>query len=183
MLLNGESPVTPIIFAMSASDAEGNVARLIDKHFPNSGLGSSKIGAEWDPIADTGALLIVGGASLFAPRLSYLSRVSIALALGHEGYKSAWAIGKNKQYGEVASGRLQIKPTIEGKESMAEKFTAVGLAILSSDFDNPDVRRVLSAGALAMAVTGTLRAESQRRIYDEMANELIAQASYDNIQQ
>jgi hypothetical protein len=177
MLLRSERPVTPWVLLMGASDAEGNLARFIDKIAPESGLGSSTRGAELDPIADTAALLIVSSAALFAPRMPLTGRAAIAAALGHEGFKAAWAIGKNNLYQDVANERLAIKPTLEGKESMAEKFAAVGLAVLASDFDNPYARNILGTAATALAATGVIRGEGERRIYDTLANEMIAKAA------
>ncbi len=173
-LITGEKGVTPWVAVMAISDAEGTEARLGDKYFPGSWLGSSEIGAEWDPIADTAAIITVGSAGLIAPRMPVLGRAAIATALGHEGYKAAWAIGKNKEYKAIAGKSLKIAPTIEGKESMAEKFSAIILAVAASDFDNQYYRQTLSAAALGLAVTGSLRAESQRRVYNMIADNMIA---------
>lgn len=184
MLIAGDRPVMPWLFFMGASDAEGNMARFIDKIAPNSGLGSSTKGAELDPIADTAAILIVSSAALFAPRMPRMGKAAIATALGHEGFKAAWAIRKNNAYEEVAGERLRIRPTVEGKESMFEKFSAVGMAVLASDFDNEYARNALASGALAMAAAGTNRGESQRRIYDAIADgmmeDVVAAAGWQN---
>lgn len=161
---------------MSVSDAEGNIARLIDKLFPNSGLGTSTFGAELDPLADTAALLIVSSAALFAPRVTRTGKLAIATALGHEGFKAAWAMDRNQEFQNLTGNRLSIQPTLAGKESMAEKFSAIGLATLASDFDHQPTRKILSLVALGMAATGSIRAESQRRIYDEIADQTIAHA-------
>lgn len=174
MLLTGQRGVTPIVFAMGASDAEGNIARFIDKHFPDSGLGTSKTGAEWDPIADSAAVLMVGAACLIAPRVPHLARAGVATALGHEGFKAAWALRKNAEYEEVAGERLKISPTLEGKASMAEKLSAIGTAVLASDFDNQFARQSIAAGSVYFGVTGAFRAEQQRQHYAGIADQMIA---------
>lgn len=174
MLLTGQRPVTPVVFLMGASDAEGNLARFIDKHFPESGLGTSKIGAEWDPIADSAAVLMVGAACLVAPRVPVLAKVGVASALGQEGFKAVWALRQNAEYSELAGSRLVITPTLEGKASMAEKLSAIGTAVLASDFDNAVLRQGLGAGSLYFGVTGAFRAESQRQEYVEIAEQMIA---------
>jgi len=177
MLLRGKRPVTPVVFFMGMSDGEGNMARALDKYKPEWHIGTSTKGAEYDPIADTAAILIVSSAALFAPRMPVVGRAAIATALGHEGRKVAWAIGKNNLYKEVAGERLHIPPSLEGKESMAEKLSAIGLAVLASDFDNQYARQTLSASAMALAVTGARRAEGERLIYDGIADSMIAEAA------
>ena len=178
-LLKGQRPVTPIVFFMGASDAEGNVARFISKIAPNSGLGVSTFGEEFDPVADTAAILFVGSACLRAPRMPVTAKLAVATALGHEGFKAAWALRTNHDYQRLSGERLKIKPTIEGKESMAEKLSAIGMAVLASDFDHPIVRQTLSAGALGFATVGSLRAERQRDIYNTQAMQMMADYAQD----
>lgn len=175
MLIHGKRHVTPVVFFMGASDAEGNMARLLDKLVPDWRIGTSVKGAEWDPIADTMGVIIVGAACLRAPRMPIVAKAAVATALGHEGFKAAWAIGKNRDYKALTGQGLHIKPTVDGKESMAEKLLAIGAAVMASDFDNPVARQTLSATALVLAGTGSIRAESQRRIYDEQANQMMAE--------
>jgi phosphatidylglycerophosphate synthase len=160
---------------MGMSDAEGNLARLIDKLFPDSGLGSSTRGEELDPIADTLAVLEVGTACLFAQRVPKAAKAAVAISLGHEVLKAGWAFNANRRHQNVSGGeRLKIKPTPEGKASMAEKLSSIGLAVLASDFDDAKIRTVLSAASLAFAGTGSLRAEKERQRYAKQAEEMIA---------
>ena len=49
-------PVTPIVIGMAATDMEGKVARLFDKHYPQWEIGTSKLGTEADQVADTAAI-------------------------------------------------------------------------------------------------------------------------------
>jgi phosphatidylglycerophosphate synthase len=141
---------------------------------PNSGLGTSPFGAKADIIADTAALVTVGGAALIAPRMPIVSRIAVATVFGHEAFKSTWGLNKNRIWRKAGGNdNLYIKPTLNGKCSMAEKMTAVGFAVLSSDFDEQAYRQPLAAAALAFAVIGTARGEQERQDYEGIANEMI----------
>ena len=173
MLISGEVGVTPWVIGMGLSDAEGNVARAIDKYFPNSHRGSSSKGARWDPIADSASLLTVCAAGLFAPRIPVTGKIAIASVLGHEGVKAVWAARENIMVMNATGQQLEIPPTLKGKESMAEKFTAVTLAVIANDIDHEQTKQIIGLGALAFAVTGSIRGELQRRIYSKKADEII----------
>lgn len=174
MLIKGEHPVTPMVFAALSTDMEGALGRFIDKKLPDSGLGSSEFGAEADIVADTLALLEICGAALIAPRVPVAGKLAVATTLGHEGMKAVWGLNKNRLYRKAGGSKLYIPPTDEGKCSMAEKMMAVGLAVLASDFDDQRIRQPLALTSLALAGIGTLRGEEQRQIYENVANEMIA---------
>jgi len=180
MLISGETGVTPWVIAMGLSDAEGNVARSIDRYFPDSNRGSSTKGARWDPIADTASLLTICAGGLFAPKIPITGKIAIASVLGHEGVKSVWAARKNILYMNATGQQLEIPPTLQGKESMAEKFTAVTLAVITNDIDHEQTKQIIGLGALGFAITGSVRGEIQRRIYAKKANDLIKNHSRDN---
>jgi phosphatidylglycerophosphate synthase len=179
MLIAGETGVTPWVIAMGLSDAEGNVARAIDKYLPNSKRGSSTKGAKWDPIADSASLLTICAGGLFAPKIPLTGKLAIASVLGHEGIKAVWAARKNMVFLNATGQQLEIPPTLKGKESMAEKFTAVTLAVLSNDIDHEQTKQIIGLGSLGFALTGSIRGEAQRRIYAKKANDLIIEARKD----
>lgn len=174
MLRNGARPVTPMVALTFATDMEGAPGRFIDKLLPNSKLGTSSFGAKSDIIADTAALLIIGGAALTSPRMPVVSKAAVATTLGHEGFKSIWGLNKNRQWRDAGGdGNLYIKPSLNGKCSMAEKMTALGLAVLSSDFDDQRLRQPIAAAALAFSAIGTARGEHERRDYEGVASNMI----------
>ena len=174
-LLTGSNPVSPWVAATFATDMEGAPGRLIDKIWPNSRLGTSDFGAKADPIADTMAVLQIGGAAIFAPRMPIMGRAAVATAIGHEGFKGVWALRANKAWKTAGGdGNLYIPPTQEGKCSMAEKMSATGLAVLASDFDDQRIRQPIAGAALALSVMGTLRGENERQHYAGVAQEMIA---------
>jgi hypothetical protein len=178
MLIRGKGPVTPLVALTFATDMEGTPGRIIDKLLPDSGLGTSEFGAKADIVADTVALLEIGGAALFAPRMPITGKLAVGITLGHESLKSVWGLRKNHEYRNAGSKEnLYIKPTIEGKCSMAEKMVAVGLAVLASDFNKQKYRQPIAATALAFAVIGTARGEEQRQEYREIADNMIAELS------
>lgn len=164
-LLNGEKAVFPWVAAMGFSDMEGKPARLIDKIWPDSGWGTTEHGAEWDPIADTAALLIVSAAALRAPRLTLGAKAATLTVVGQEGFKAGWALLENKRHLETTGSHLKLPSSKAGKEAMAEKLSAIGLAIATGDTDNPYVRAGLTAGALYFAASGVRRGEQARRAY------------------
>lgn len=167
MLLNGEVGVTPVALAMAASDLEGYPARLIDKLWPDSGYGTTAHGARNDTYADAAALLVVGAATLKAPRVTRSGKAAMAAILGQEGFKAAWALRRNREYQDLTGQRLELPSSLEGKEAMAEKLTGAVFAIATNDTDNTYVRAALSAGALYFAGVGSWRGERARRNYDE----------------
>lgn len=176
MLLNSEKGVFPIVAIMGATDMEGKVARVIDKVLPNSGLGSTEHGAAWDTYADTLAILIVAGATLRAPRVTLPAKLATATILGQEGSKTAWALTRNHAYQRATGHRLKLPSSEQGKEAMAEKLSALGLAVATNDTDNPYVRASLSAAALGFAGIGSLRGERARVAYEPMIEEMLHNA-------
>ncbi len=179
MLMNEMKGAIVPTLVMAGSDMEGKVARWIDKHYPESGLGTSNFGADWDPRADTMALLILSGGVLRAPRVTRTAKAATGLVLGQEGVKAAWAITSNHRYNSIkpedAENLSKLLPvTKDGKEAMAEKFAAICCAVATNDFDNPYVRASLSAGAVAFASTGTLRGERVRNGYNMKLKEIMA---------
>jgi phosphatidylglycerophosphate synthase len=182
-LLRGEHPVTPWVFASFITDLEGVPGRLLDKYKPEWKLGSSEFGALADKYADTAAVLTVAGAALIAPRMPVVGRAAVLTAFGQEGVKAAWAVRKGLEHRKATGKNLNIPPSIEGKEAMAEKMTALGLAILASDLEKPAPRQAVSAAALGFAVVGSLRAERERDKYDQMADEMIIEARVAQLKQ
>lgn len=178
-LVVGERYVTPWVCGMGASDAvDGFLARLIDRVAPESGLGASKFGADVDEYVDAAAMIIVGGAALVAPRMPIPGRLAVAAILGNEGTKVAWALQKNEEYRQVAEGRrLRIPASLANKEAMAEKITGMVVAVLASDFDDPRTRNALGAVAFGFAAAGSVRSQVHRQEYEELANQMIADAA------
>lgn len=177
MLIKGQKGVTPMMMVMAATDGEGNVARFIDKHWPNSGLGSSSVGADADPLADTAAMLIVAGAALRAPRVSLTGKAAVGIILGQEGVKSVWALNSARIYAAATVSeehphgeRLHIPVNDEGKEATIEKLVALTFATATNDFENPFVRQSLGLTALGLASVGSLRGELIRSEYEEEFN-------------
>lgn len=164
-LVHGEKGALPWVLAAAASDAEGNVARFWSKVFPNSERGTTIHGAVWDPRMDTIAALILCGAVLKAPRVSLLGKTAVGVVLGQEGRKTAWAINADMQYRELTESEehLWIQPTKEGKAAMAEKLTAICLAVATNETDNLICKTTLGASALAFGTMGSIRAEQTRR--------------------
>lgn len=179
MLLRGEKGAFPVVAAMGASDMEGKLARLIDKVWPDSGWGSTEHGAPWDTYADTSALLIVCSAALRAPRVTRGGKAAMVTVLGQEGVKTGWALTRNQQYQRVSGERLALPSSVAGKEAMAEKLTAVGLAVATNDTDNALLRTTLSAGALYFAVVGSWRGEQARYEYEPLIDEMKERACSD----
>jgi hypothetical protein len=180
MLIQGKGPVTPMVALTFATDMEGTPGRILDKFFPDSGLGTSEFGAKADIVADTIAVLEIGGAALIAPRMPIIGRAAVGIAMGHEAIKTAWSLNMVRKYRSAGGQDIPyIKPSNEGKCSMAEKMTAIGLAVLSSDFDNQKIRQPIAATALAFAVIGTARGEEQRQEYREVADRMIEELSED----
>ncbi len=175
MLISGETLVTPWVAAALSTDMEGMLARVIDKRFPKSGLGSSSFGQKADIVADTLALMEISLAALAGPRVPILGKVAVATTLGHEGFKAAWGINKARVFKSAGGGVLYVTPTNEGKCSMAEKMVSVGLAVIASDLDAPVARQAFSAASLAFALMGTARGEIERRKYADIADKMIKQ--------
>ncbi len=156
--------------AMAASDAEGNVARYIDKKYPDSGRGTTNHGKLADPIADTAGLLTVSTGALLSQRVSPAAKCAIGLVLGVEANKAAWAYRQASSYKKATGKDLKPNVSLEGKEAMAEKFTALLFAVATSEVEPGWKQSLLGAVAVGFAVSGTIRGESARRDYSEVIN-------------
>lgn len=180
ILLRGEKPTavwnaaTPWATLTMATDMEGQVCRLIDKFWPDSGLGSTEHGARNDPIADTMALIEIGGAILKAPRVTPAAKMATAAVFGAEGYKTQWALRRNAAFKARTGEQLILPTSLEGKEAMAEKMTTLILATATHDTDNPLLRTALSAGAMTFAGIGTARGERARQAYEPLIEDMLA---------
>ena len=159
------------------TDMEGWGARLIDKTFPRSGRGATVIGESGDPIADSLLLLEVGAAALVAPRVNILGKMAVAVILAQETKKSVWAIRTAKTYNDLTGERLTIATTLDGKEAMAEKILAGGLATWTNDVKHPGARLALGVAALGFAVSGAVRGHQEFIKYKATAAEMILDAS------
>lgn len=166
-LVNGQKGAFYFAAASAASDMEGIPARFITKHWPDSGLGISKFGADWDPRADSAAALIIAAGALRAPHVSLLGKGAVAVVLGQEGFKTAWALKVDHDYQKLAdtAEHLWLQPTKGGKEAMAEKLTALCLAVATNETRNPYSRVGLGSAAMFMAISGAMRGEEARQEY------------------
>lgn len=157
--------VRPLAAAMIATDAEGMVARKIDRHFTNSGRGATVYGTRMDVMADTGALLITAGALLVSPRTDVLSRCAIGLIGAQEAYKSIWATNLDRRYKKAFDGKHPpVAPTQMGKESMLEKLLAVSCALNAHETTGRK-RTLYGISAMVFGVLGVMHAEGARRDY------------------
>lgn len=181
MLVRGERYVTPIVAAAAATDMEGNVARLIDKLFPNSGLGVSTKGAQLDPVADTAAVLEIASAALIGPGVSLAGKAAVTSVMGQEGFKSVWALMAASKYRKatisetIPNGEMLAMPIEQiGAEAMAEKLWALVLAVATNDVDPGPLRTTLGLGALAFAAVGVTHGEQARSSYVDSLAEMMA---------
>ncbi len=174
MLLTERRPASVVAGVAMATDMEGQVCRFIDKHWPGSGYGSTEHGARNDPIADTAALIEIAGAALKAPRVSVAGKIATASVVGFEGYKTQWALRRNYNFQKLTGDQLILPTSIDGKEAMAEKMTAIELAVATNDIDNPLFRAALGVGAMAFAGVGDIRGGRARRAYEPLIEDLKA---------
>lgn len=170
-LYKGKRGALGFAIAMAASDAEGNVARYIDKKFPDSGYGTTNHGKLMDPIADTASLLTLCGGALISPGLNRISKLAVGVVLGQEFVKAVWATSQNSKYKQATGEKLVLPVSPAGKEAMAEKFAAITLAVASNEIDGSRGQRILGAAALGFAVMGARRGESARGEYLAMIND------------
>ncbi|HET9173702.1 MAG TPA: hypothetical protein VFN56_00295 [Candidatus Saccharimonadales bacterium] len=197
MLRNGQKPVMPWVIAMGASDwLDGTTARIIDKILPDSGWGCTAHGADNDIYADAAALLEICTGALSAPNVSIYGKLAVTAILAQEGYKFAWALNTNRHYINIVAKRRSILtklayaniideiPTIpekipipsatQGKSAMADKFTAVALAVATNDLPQGKMRTGCGLAAVAFAAVGTWNGEMVRRTeYESHANDII----------
>lgn len=171
MLLDGDRGVGSVVAIMAATDMEGSVARVIDKRWPDSGLGTSTKGAKADKYADAISLITVAGAAMLAPRVSIPGKLAVGTILAQEGYKTIWAGVRAAQYARETGELLEIPVNLEGKEAMSEKFVALESAVLTGDTDSPLLRISLGIAALSFAGIGAWRGEKVRRGYEQEFSE------------
>jgi phosphatidylglycerophosphate synthase len=179
MLISGERGVTPIVAAMAASDAEGKVARAIDKRSIEStgkknGYGTTELGKSIDPVADTVGFLEIAAAALKSPRTSALGKVAVGIVLAQESVKSGWAVRADKAHRkatvspEVPRGeKLVLDVTKTGKRATGAKFAALSGAVLTHDLEPGKARTAAGVGAVASAVAGAVLGERARYGYNE----------------
>ncbi len=175
MLLNGKKGAFWMAAGMAATDMEGKVALVADLILPGRGWGATAHGAAWDTYADTSALLILGPAVLKAPRVTRGAKIATAAVLAQEARKAAWAINQNNEYQQTAGERLTLPSSKEGKEAMAEKLSAVALAVATNETDSPVNRSLLTGAALYFAGVGSWRGEQARRAYEPVIEEMLAE--------
>ena len=158
-LIKGERGVFKYVMGVGVSDGiDGWLSRAIDRRWPNSGMGTTKIGAPGDTVADVATVLPIGLGTLAAGRVPLSAKLGLGAVLAQESTKLNWARKANSDYKQAGGeGQLYIQPTKGGKEAMAEKFSCLGLAALASEFENPVVQGVIGAAALYFGVTGALR--------------------------
>ena len=157
-LKNGQKGAFMPTAITGALDMDGKVARMMDRHLPHLERGTTEIGAKADTYADASALVLIGGAVLMAPRVPMSAKVGVAVILGQEGAKVAWALAADQQYKDAGgTDHLYITPTIGGKAAMAEKFSALAVAAGANDVDNYIVKQALGLVSLDLAITGSLR--------------------------
>lgn len=173
-LLHGKPNAFVPTLLMGASDMDGKLARFLDKHFPDLGIGSTEFGAKADTYMDAASLLLVAGAILRAPRVPLTAKTGTAMVLGRETAKAAWAYGANNKYKQAGGeGQLFIQPTKEAKAAMGEEFSCMALAALSNDLTNPLARQTAGLGALYFGATGALRGNQEVGLYKHEAVQLI----------
>ncbi len=169
--------------ALGASDMEGKVARFIDRRWPESGLGTSKFGAQADTYADGAAILILCPAVVTAPHISNRSKVTMGLIGAQEVKKVAWAKSANDQYLELTERKLgeaktlYIEPTIDAKEQIARKATAGLAALATHDLRDPISRFALDATCAGFGQAGMRQAEQVYAYYDVTFQEMMEQLS------
>lgn len=181
MLIKGQKPVAPLVALMALTDAEGKVARWFDAHYPDWGIGSTRVGAEADQIADSLAFLIVGQAILRAPRVSLAGKAAAGLVLAQEGYKSGWAIARALEYKQLTGEKLVIPTDPLGKEAVIEKCGAIICATLTGDTDKRTWRTAWGVAAAGFAVLGSGHGEQARRGYEQFYQDMLANLEPDAI--
>ncbi len=173
LIMKGEKGATALVFAMGLSDAEGMVARKIDKHFPESGLGSSTFGEKLDPVFDGLAGVMLGAALLKGPNISKTAKMAVRVTLGKEGLKAARYLAMDHEYRDALNHRqLELKHFKEnvvhvGKEATLEEFFALGLATATGETENRKARAALGGLAMAHAVASTWHGEQAGFEYEK----------------
>lgn len=179
MFINGERPVTPWVVAMLASDMEGKVGRVLDKHVPNWNIGSSKIGAEGDQYADASAFVIVTDGIIRARRVPLTGKAGAGLVLAQEGYKTVWAGSRALSWFLRTGTKLELDTNSNGKAAVVKKGGAVIAAALANDVDDPLLRQGFGAAGLMFGAAGAKQGEEARRQYDVVFKQMMAQSEID----
>jgi phosphatidylglycerophosphate synthase len=167
-ILENEPGVTPLVVAMSVSDAtDGFVARYVDTHHPDSGRGSTHIGKSIDPIADTIAMLEISIATLRAPGVSTLGKSAVGIVLAVEGFKTAWAMKENYRHFKKTREWLVISRNDDGQYATFSKLLAIGAAVSTNNLTPSRGRTTLGATAIGAAIFGVIFGEKARSSYAE----------------
>ncbi|MBP6880665.1 hypothetical protein KBC31_03500 [Candidatus Saccharibacteria bacterium] len=156
------------------SDMEGKIARSIDKVAPESGLGASVFGKKVDPYADSLFCLGALAGTVFSKNVPIIGKMAASAVGAQEGSKAIWAVNAAFQYRKATEQNLEITGTVQGKDGMAQKMTALELAIMSSEIADPAIKNLAAIGALFFAVSGSYEGELARRGYDITTQEEIA---------
>jgi hypothetical protein len=175
-LVKGNKRIMPRMFFTAMTDNEGLVARAWDKLFPTSGRGVTVGGERADPVADSLMLFEVAGAAMAAREVSLLGKAALLIVSLQEGVKAKWAIGANSQFNALTGEQLKIPVTDPGKEAMAEKMLAGGLAVWTNDVEHPVVRTALGIGAVAFAVSRARRGHQEFQQFRSIGEAMIADA-------
>jgi phosphatidylglycerophosphate synthase len=180
MLATGERGrygVLPWVIGMAASDAEGNVGRLVDKWSiaktgQKNGYGTTELGKALDPVADTIGFLEIAGATLASPLASRLGKWAVGIVLTQESTKAVWAVQANSAHKAKHDGeKLTLDVTRTGKIATGAKFAALASAVLTHDLEPGLGRTAAGIAALGSAVVGVMLGEKARRGYNKDLHE------------
>ncbi len=176
MLLKGKKPATAVAFVAGITDMEGWVARKISTKQPDSKLGISNKGKLLDPIADTIMLGEITAGILFAPRVSRLGKVAVTIVAIQEAVKAHDVVKANNEYRALTGMTLEIPVSDQGKEAMAEKMLAGGLATTTNDIEGVVSRTAVGLAALGFGIAGALRGRSAHKKNMQVAQEIAHEA-------
>ncbi len=172
MIIKGKRGATASLIPTIASDAEGNVARFISKHWPDSGLGVSKHGIREDPIADTLAIGEIVLGTFISKKTSRLAKFAAGIIVAQEAKKALWAYSADRAYRAATTTKanprgekLIITPDVEGKLAMTEKAIAGTAIVATAETSNPIIRTGLGLVALGFAIAGSWRADKIQSTY------------------
>jgi len=153
----GKHPTT-VFLAGAATDAEGIVARFIDKIAP--GWGTSDLGERADPIADATLGAGANTTILTSHRSSCLAKVSAAICSVKVAKQAAWAAETNYVHNAVFNKPYAKKPSATGKIGTVAMFAGQGLAMSTielGDSGRHDRLRLLAgAAAVGFSLTGLM---------------------------
>lgn len=176
MVSNGERGTWPYLAYVPASDAEGKVARLIDKHFPGSGWGTTKAGTEIDWAMDSAAFMVMAQGVMRGPLVSRRAKAAVGLVLGSEMHKAAAILPISIAYKKASGERLKVPVDMVGKFATAAKFAALSLAVVTHELDPGKTRNEIGNLSLGLAAGGlVLNGLNVRRLSSE-AHEMLESA-------